>query len=88
MTLTIELPTEDENCLSKMAKIAGVDLSTYIQRVLQAEIARPALQESPTKNQEPPAWSDIFQDLIGSLEGLPDDMAENHDHYIHGSPKR
>lgn len=25
---------------------------------------------------------------FGTAEGLPDDMAENHDHYIHGTPKR
>jgi len=26
-------------------------------------------------------------DVIGIAEGLPQDMAENHDHYIHGTPK-
>lgn len=25
--------------------------------------------------------------LIGAAEGLPEDMAQNHDHYIHGAPK-
>jgi len=27
-------------------------------------------------------------DLVGSAEGLPEGLAENHDHYIHGTPKR
>ena len=35
-----------------------------------------------------PTWGDVFKDLIGTVDGLPDDMAENHDHYIHGSPKK
>jgi hypothetical protein len=26
--------------------------------------------------------------LIGIGNGLPKDMAENHDHYIHGAPKK
>jgi hypothetical protein len=26
--------------------------------------------------------------LAGTLTGLPSDMAENHDHYAHGAPKR
>jgi hypothetical protein len=26
--------------------------------------------------------------LAGVVKGLPKDFAENHDHYIHGTPKR
>jgi hypothetical protein len=26
--------------------------------------------------------------FAGSAKGLPKDMARNHDHYIHGTPKR
>ena len=37
---------------------------------------------------EPPTWGEVFKDLIGSVEGLPPDMARNHDHYLHGAPKR
>ena len=29
-----------------------------------------------------------FEDVIGCVSDLPSDMAENHDHYIHGTPKR
>ena len=28
-----------------------------------------------------------LQSVIGSVEGLPPDFAENHDRYIHGIPK-
>ena len=28
-----------------------------------------------------------LKDVIGIAPGLPQDMAENHDHYIHGTPK-
>ncbi len=29
-----------------------------------------------------------FADVIGKAPGLPADMAEQHDHYLHGAPKR
>jgi predicted DNA-binding antitoxin AbrB/MazE fold protein len=33
-------------------------------------------------------WNERLKDVIGIAQGLPEDMAENHDHYIHGAPKR
>jgi hypothetical protein len=41
---------------------------------------------SPTADHPP--WTEVFKDLIGAAEGLPEDLAENHDHYIHGAPKK
>jgi hypothetical protein len=32
-------------------------------------------------------WSKLLE-VAGTVEGLPSDMAEQHDHYIHGTPKR
>jgi hypothetical protein len=29
-----------------------------------------------------------LEDIIGRAQGLPADLAENHDHYLHGLPKR
>ncbi len=37
---------------------------------------------------EAQSWGEVFKDLIGAVDGLPQDMAENHDHYIHGTPRR
>ncbi len=34
------------------------------------------------------SFFDSIQDLVGKAEGLPADFAAQHDHYIHGSPKR
>ncbi len=31
---------------------------------------------------------DTIRDLVGSVDGLPEDFAAEHDHYIHGTPKR
>jgi hypothetical protein len=32
-------------------------------------------------------WDDLHK-FAGIAKGLPPDMAENHDHYAHGAPKR
>lgn len=29
-----------------------------------------------------------LKSVIGSVQGLPPDFADNHDHYIHGTPKK
>jgi len=31
---------------------------------------------------------DTLKDIIGKAEGLPEDFAAEHDHYIHGTAKR
>lgn len=35
-----------------------------------------------------PTLADRLKPVIGIAKGLPDDLAENHDHYLHGQPKR
>lgn len=35
----------------------------------------------------PGTFNDEFREFIGIFDGPPD-MAENHDHYAHGAPKR
>jgi hypothetical protein len=32
--------------------------------------------------------ADVLRPVIGKAFDLPPDMAENHDHYIHGTPKK
>lgn len=33
-------------------------------------------------------WAEVLGSVIGKAQGLPEDLAENHDHYIHGTPRR
>lgn len=35
-----------------------------------------------------PTLYEQLKPVIGIAKGLPRDMAENHDHYLHGRPKR
>jgi hypothetical protein len=48
-----------------------------------------AVEVRPTSIPESgPAWDEVLKDFIGSAPELPTDMARNHDHYLHGAPKR
>ncbi len=38
--------------------------------------------------QSTPTLAERLKSVIGSVTGLPSDMAEQHDHYLHGTPKR
>ena len=42
----------------------------------------------PTDIPLPSTLLDRFGDLVGSCSDLPTDMAENHDHYLHGREKK
>ena len=35
-----------------------------------------------------PSLYERYQPFFGLLDDLPSDMAEQHDHYIHGTPKK
>jgi hypothetical protein len=37
---------------------------------------------------EGPTLAEQFGSVIGTVPDLPPDMAEHHDHYLHGAPKR
>jgi len=47
------------------------------------------LCELRRQNAEVPArWGEALLEIAGTAEGLPPDFAENHDHYLHGAPKK
>ena len=34
------------------------------------------------------SWGEALLEVAGTVEGPPPDYAENHDHYLHGPPRR
>jgi hypothetical protein len=42
----------------------------------------------PLAPEQPPTLAEIFKDFIGIVDDLPADLAKNHDHYLHGQPKK
>ena len=43
------------------------------------------LVQQPTR---PKTLAERYAAIIGIAEGLPPDLADEHDHYIHGTPRR
>jgi hypothetical protein len=42
----------------------------------------------PQNEDEGPTLYERLKDVIGQAKGLPPDAALNHDHYLHGRPKK
>ena len=45
MTLTLNLPDEDERRLARKAKAAGVDVKAYVECIVRAAASRPPIDE-------------------------------------------
>lgn len=43
---------------------------------------------TPGEEEKLPPWGEVLKDFIGALEGMPEDLAAQHDHYLHGTPKK
>ena len=59
--------------------------------VLEGEVSIPegtAVEVLTIQEEQLSSLADRFASIIGKAEGLPSDLAENHDHYLHGQPKR
>jgi hypothetical protein len=58
--------------------------------VLGPEVQLPEGSEVRVEPVPPPrrTLAEQLGDLIGSVPDLPPDMARQHDHYLHGAPKR
>ena len=44
--------------------------------------------EAPAEAKGKPSLRERLLKLAGTVDDLPADMARNHDHYIHGAPRR
>jgi len=63
---------------------AGVELNVGSQVSIQTlgPVADPAKQSETGRLKE------VLKEFIGAAEDLPSDLARNHDHYLHGAPKK
>jgi len=82
----IELPDEQVAALKAKAAAAGLTLEAWLKRLAEAEGEAPA--EHPLRTA-----ADIVLDCMRQvppeiMASLPTDGADQHDHYLYGSPKR
>jgi len=49
---------------------------------------REGMSARPPRKRRLPTLYEQLKPVIGIAKGMPSDLAENHDHYLHGRPKR
>ena len=90
---------KSENVVHAGSEIKLMEYTGRIERGVVVFDKKPRLAEgTPVRVQPVPgrrgkkrAASELGEMLLsfaGKAKGLPDDMAENHDHYLYGTPKR
>jgi plasmid stability protein len=84
MTLTIELPDEQEAALTAKARANGVSAEEFARQVLAHEL------ETGVRRRH---ISEIIRENISKvppeiMAHMPKDGASEHDHYIYGWPKK
>lgn len=85
MTLTVELPEEQEAALKRKAQALGVSAEEYARQVLGRDLKsgdRPRRHISEVFRE---IWSDVPDEVRAKL---PADGADQIDHYVYGVPKR
>jgi plasmid stability protein len=83
MTLTINLPDEQEAALNGRAQSQGLSAEQCAGQLLIQALASPA--RPPLAERIRGIWSDMPDSVRAKL---PTDGASQHDHYIYGVPKR
>lgn len=64
-------------------------LPKLTQRELERVDARVhELLQRSNEPKSPVTWGTALQEVAGTAKGLPPDFARNHDHYLHGTPRR
>ena len=69
--------------------MSAQEIIEQLPRLTAAELQRVRLEveELAHRGQAGKTLSEALLEFAGVAEGLPTDMAENHDHYLHGVPK-
>lgn len=91
MSLTIDLPHDTEDALRRRAEAEGVSVEKCVQELLQRELEQ-LVDPSPGDPNLGGVAAMILERMgrlpAEALEGLPEDGASQHDHYIYGLPKK
>jgi len=69
-----------QELMAELTKLSREDLEQLDARL--QELLRRKSELSPG------TWADALQELAGTAKDLPADFAHNHDHYLHGAPKK
>ena len=65
-----------------------IKLPVHVPDGTRVEIMLPGESAVAPSDEKGGTLYDTLKEFIGKAEGLPEDFAAEHDHYIHGTPKR
>ena len=71
--------------------MSAQEIIAELPKLTAAELQRVRREVEALAKGQGPAGKQLSEALLefgGVAEGLPADMSENHDHYLHGVPKR
>ncbi len=86
----------------RAAEIAGLSRAEFIAELgrfgvtpfqasadeILEEAVRVPVEAEDVEAEQPPTVLERLKPFVGAAKGLPADLAKNHDHYIHGTPKK
>jgi len=72
-TLAVRLPE---------SLVVEIDAESRKRKLSKSDIVRERLQAGPKRRQPRSALLDSIADLIGSVEGLPEDLSARRKHYL------
>ena len=68
--------------------VIRLDSALTLPEGVEVEVRLIAEEASQEAGEEIPSLYERLKNVIGKAEGLPPDLAENHDHYLHGSARQ
>jgi hypothetical protein len=82
-----------DDILAELPKLNPREFEAVTERMgeLAREAIGKAIEEPESERPSDPerdAWLAHIESLPDGPDGLPDDLAHNHDHYLHGTPRR
>ena len=90
MTLTINISPEKEAAYQALAQAQGLSVEQWLtQLVYQAAPVAPLNTQDEDDRPLSAVFGEIWADMPDEVRAkLPSDGADQHDHYIYGTPKR
>lgn len=70
--------------IAELPRLGAEDLALVKSKVEEVLKSRGAAAEPGAGA----TWGGFLMQVAGTVEGLPADLAENHDHYLYGTPRR
>ena len=65
-----------------------LDDAPILPEGMEVEVHLLAENAAKQGEEEPASLFERLKDVVGKAEGLPPDLAENHDYYLHGQARR